>query len=365
MTGAGDAAMSFGQEAASSSSRGNCQSESEGREMLKRIVVCILAVVVIFTVGCKDSGDSSGGVWNLIYEASDDVYYSALCFPDENNGWVVGFTGRILHTSDGGTTWETQDSGTSSDLQCVCFTNVQTGCIGTRDGKIGRTTDGGSSWTWQEPLETNPERVFMAVCFVGDETGWIVDNTGNILHTEDGGTTWVPQDSGTDQYLGSVYFLNSEEGWATGMRQIFHTQDGGATWAVSDPDISLHPAVAILADIYFVDSENGWIATDINASSDSAAYESGGPLLHTTDGGNTWQVQASFPQEGRLSRVRFADCDTGWIVGSDDIFYTQDGGDSWSSQSISGGLFMDISFADPLRPWVLSFDGKVYRYTTD
>jgi len=332
--------------------------------MLKRIAICILVTAAILAVGCKESGDSSGGAWNLVYEAPTDVYYSALCFPDETYGWVVGWSGRILHTSDGGSTWETQDSGTSSDLQCVCFANAQAGWIGTRDGRIGRTTNGGNSWTWQEPLESNPERVFMAVCFVDGETGWIVDNTGNILHTEDGGTTWVPQDSGTDQYLGSVYFLNSEEGWATGMRQIFHTQDGGATWAVSDPDISLHPAMAVFRDIHFVDRHSGWIATDIMLSSDSAAYETGAPLLHTTDGGKTWSVQAWLP-DWSLSGIVMTSKVTGWAPGFRSILQTTDGGESWSSQLDGGDApFVDISSADQSHPWVLSFDGKVYHYET-
>lgn len=331
--------------------------------MLKRIAICILVTAVIIAVGCKESGDSSEHSWNLVYEAPNDVYYNAICFPDEDNGWVIGYSGRILHTRDGGITWETQDSGTASDIQCMHFANDRLGWIGTRDGKIGRTTDGGASWTWEQP-EGEADGIFTAVCFVDDQTGWIMDNRGAILHTQDGGATWVPQDSSMDQCLGSVHFLDSQEGWATGLSRILHTQDGGATWTVSDPDISLHPAVAIFTDICFVDRHNGWIATDINASSDSAAYEAGAPLLHTTDGGKTWQVQASFPQEGRLSRVRFADDDTGWIVGFDNIFYTQDGGDSWSLQSISGGLFEDISFVDPLHPWVLSFEGKVYHYGT-
>ena len=335
--------------------------------MLKRIVVTILAVVAVFTVGCQESGHSSEDArakssWNLIYEAPDDVYYSALCFPDKKEGWVVGWSGRIVHTSDGGGTWETQDSSTSSDLECVRFIDERAGWIGTRDGRIGRTTNGGDSWTWQEPLESNPERVFTAICFVDDETGWIVDNMGNILHTSDGGGTWETQDSGTDQCLGSVYFLNSEEGWATGLRQILHTSDGGNTWTVSNAGLSLHPAVALFRDIYFVDSHNGWIATDIMASSDSAAYETGAPLLHTTDGGKTWYVQAWLPDWSLSEIVMTSEC-TGWAAGFRSILQTTDAGESWSSQLDSGDApFVDISPVDRSHPWALSFDGKVYRY---
>ncbi|MBN2099174.1 MAG: hypothetical protein JW753_06220 [Dehalococcoidia bacterium] len=332
--------------------------------MLRRIVFSILAVVMVFAAGCKQSSDSSEGAWNLVYEAPDDVYYSALCFPDENNGWVVGWSGRILRTSDGGSAWETLDSGTTADLQCVCFVDDRAGWIGTRDGKIGCTTDSGASWTWEQP-QGEADRIFMAMCFVDDCTGWIVDNRGGILHTEDGGATWLPQDSCADWCISSVQFLDHEQGWATGTGGILHTSDGGRTWTVSKTGLLLHPLVAISQDIYFVDGNSGWITTDIMASSDLAAYEAGAPLFHTTDGGKTWQVQASFLHEGHLSRVRFVDHNAGWVLGLDNLYYTQNGGGSWSSQPISGGLFEDISFADPLHPWVLSFEGKVYHYETD
>ena len=34
-----------------------------------------------------------------------------MCFPDQNNGWLVGKNGTIVHTADGGKSWSLQDSG--------------------------------------------------------------------------------------------------------------------------------------------------------------------------------------------------------------------------------------------------------------
>jgi photosystem II stability/assembly factor-like uncharacterized protein len=40
-------------------------------------------------------------------------------FVDANNGWAVGGTGTILHTSNGGTIWEGQASPTVENLYAV------------------------------------------------------------------------------------------------------------------------------------------------------------------------------------------------------------------------------------------------------
>lgn len=54
-----------------------------------------------------------------------------VSFTDANTGTVVGydgfFIGAILHTIDGGVTWEAQSSGTIRNLRGVSFTDATTG----------------------------------------------------------------------------------------------------------------------------------------------------------------------------------------------------------------------------------------------
>jgi photosystem II stability/assembly factor-like uncharacterized protein len=61
-----------------------------------------------------------------------------------------------------------------------------------------------------------------------------------------------------------------------------------------------------LHNIFFVDDKQGWIV----------AHQSGA-VLHTTDGGASWQVQARLG-EGFLESIHFVDARNGgrlWIVG--------------------------------------------------
>src|SRR5262245_23019840 len=69
---------------------------------------------------------------------------------DANVGIVVGDSGTILRTEDGGATWVSQTSGTSSTLRGVSFVNATTGTIVGDTGVILRTTNAGATWVRQQ-----------------------------------------------------------------------------------------------------------------------------------------------------------------------------------------------------------------------
>ena len=64
-------------------------------------------------------------------------------FPHTDTGYVVGDTGTILKTIDGGTTWIAQTSGTDNSLYAVSFADVSTGYAVGASGTILKTTNGG------------------------------------------------------------------------------------------------------------------------------------------------------------------------------------------------------------------------------
>ena len=64
-----------------------------------------------------------------------------VSFVDENNGVVVG--GAILRTTNGGTTWVPETSGTESSLVDISFPDTGHATAVGEDGTILRWTDGG------------------------------------------------------------------------------------------------------------------------------------------------------------------------------------------------------------------------------
>lgn len=135
-----------------------------------------------------------------------------LDFVNDDNGWIVGTQGTILHTSDGGKSWALQGSGTNATLYHVDFRNSRTGWAVGERGTILRTVDGGANWlTVNAPVRST----LLSVMFVDDDEGWTVGRGGVILRSGDGGRTWLQQESRTKQNLYAL-FINKKNGWAVG-----------------------------------------------------------------------------------------------------------------------------------------------------
>jgi photosystem II stability/assembly factor-like uncharacterized protein len=85
---------------------------------------------------------TDGGLnWSTVFY---DQALEGVAFPATDSGFAVGFGGRILHTTDMGTTWTDQISGTPANLNDVSLvSDALTGVIAGEGGTILRTTNGG------------------------------------------------------------------------------------------------------------------------------------------------------------------------------------------------------------------------------
>src|SRR5260370_541538 len=54
-------------------------------------------------------------VWN--YALGDANNNTGVSFPDSMHGWIVGLGGKVLHTADGGVTWQGQNAGINAGGQ--------------------------------------------------------------------------------------------------------------------------------------------------------------------------------------------------------------------------------------------------------
>lgn len=68
---------------------------------------------------------------------------------DGQRGWAVGYDGTIVHTRDGGTSWQDQASGTRASLNSITFTADGQRGWAVGYGTILHTADGGKSWQEQ------------------------------------------------------------------------------------------------------------------------------------------------------------------------------------------------------------------------
>ena len=115
---------------------------------------------------------------------------NGVSFVDENNGWVVGASGTILHTTNGGRGWSLQFCGTTRNLFSAVFLDASRGWIVGENGTIVKTNDGGATWSAQASGTTNN---LNSIFFTDYNTGYAVGDNGTILKTSDGGTVGITE----------------------------------------------------------------------------------------------------------------------------------------------------------------------------
>lgn len=254
---------------------------------------------------------------NVMNQAQDWVikdytWLNSVFFVNNTTGWVVGDHGKILKTTDGGTTWQTQNSGTAQQLESVFFLNATTGYICGEAGQIRKTTDGGNTWA---DRYLGYSQICHSIHFVSENVGWVGTYYG-IYKTTDGGLNWVNQYWQTR--VRSLYFTDENHGWAAFEVGVFkRTTDGGTTWLNAT---TLNAGTFM--SVYFIDNNNGWIAGHADC------------LRKTTDGGINWiNIDNGFSGYGYFM-VKFINTMTGWLVGTSGlVLKTTDGGITWNQQS--------------------------------
>lgn len=291
----------------------------------------------------------NGGVnWSTLHYAPGWLH--GMSFTDSLNGWIVGERGLIQHTPDGGETWETQVTtppGLANYYYDIFFLNSQIGWVVGGGGIILKTIDGGQDWNL---LSKGTQANLFATEFIGNR-GWSVGQKGTILATTNGGDTWQQQEVPTQETLNGVDFVDSRTGWAVGNRGvILHTDNAGRTWVSQYSSIVSH----ILA-LQFIDDKNGW------------AVGGGGNILKTANGGEDWIVQYHDSSTAFYSVFFLSDLE-GWVAGYEKLLHTTDGGVSWEKPSNfadgMGIVFRDICFLDPQKGFALT-DPSVLFYTND
>jgi predicted CXXCH cytochrome family protein len=286
-------------------------------------LLTVLAVAALLPIGLALAAVSTAPVgqrdWYWQNPLPQGNALGAVVTVGASDAWAVGGPGVVLHTSDRGAVWESQDPGTAQTLNAVAFADPSTGWVVGDGGTIRATVDRGSSWTTQT-AGTSADLHGVAVSADGSR-GWVVGDAGTILGTSDGGATWVPQTSSTSERLTAVSTVGDGRVWAVGDNGTMkRTVDGGATWT----DVTV-PGAARLNGVTFVDALTGWVSGEAVGG---AAF-----LRKTTDGGLTWAVQA-VPTTRSLYGVTFVSATTGWVVGDGGtILRTSDGGDTWTDQS--------------------------------
>ena len=292
--------------------------------------------------------------------SSVTVNLNSSSFVNQNIGWVVGDSGTILYTSDGGINWEGQTISYANPLLSVSFCDEFNGWVVGDNGIILKTTNQGNDWDRFYNDTSINIRNFKVECISLTTTVVLRDSfTGDfhqetkIWKTSDNGETWEdisPYENGFS-FLKDFSFTSAENGWACGVGgapngyQIHSTTNGGTSW---NTKYFNYPTLWSMQKILFKNTSEGW-ATDWDT------------LYYTSDGGEIWNVSGVPNFNDLTDIVMFGSVGyASRLIGK--IKKTTDFGNTWIEQSTAPDNFVtDIEFINENVGWAVGWNGMIYK----
>lgn len=299
-------------------------------------------------------------------------------FVDRLTGFIVGYHGTVLRTTDG-ENWERLDISVMPDPapQLWAVTSDEAGKVyvgggGVPDGSGGvlwRSTDLGASW---EDISMEPEFDIVELYFTDASTLYAIGDSGNVgwVHqgrqavirkSTDAGLTWhtvANEASRTAPGLGvcmrDIQFPSRDTGWAVGEHaMLLRSVDGGESWQYLDTWSRID-----LYGLHFFSGAEGFV------------YGEGSWMPHTMNGGITWDTLVH--NHGYISDDDFVSPDLGFACNRG-IERTTDRGYTWTWDVIetldpahpnATPQFRAMTFSDPLHGWAVGDNGVIYRTTS-
>ena len=220
-----------------------------------------------------------------------DVNLFGVAAVSPSEAWTVGDLGTVLHTKDGGSSWDklTLDAATYADenvpdriLNAVVFTSPSEGWIGGEFATLLRTHDGGATWTGTRQISGAPNDLYLFNVAAGGGSAAAVGLAGGVLVANADGSEWTSHSIDTTAGLFTISW-QGQRGVAAGDRGVLYvTSDGGATW--TEPK---RPKLF------------NWIAgTTFASGQNELAVGEGGLILRSEDAGATWT--AATPTEQKV-----------------------------------------------------------------
>lgn len=154
---------------------------------------------------------------------------TAVYFVDDKNGWAVGHDAAILHTADGGKTWELQNFHPELEKPFldVLFLDASTGFAVGAYGLFFKTGDGGKTWSEADAPSVRGEELHLnSITRLGNGNLFIAGEQGTLGLSADNGATWEKLASPYEASLFGALPVGDKGALIYGLRgNVYITQD--------------------------------------------------------------------------------------------------------------------------------------------
>ena len=280
---------------------------------------------------------------------------------DPNYGWLCGFEGKVIRTTDRGKTWQGSIVPGADQLESICFPDKMIGYVSGMSiygyGAIYKSVDGGA--TWREITDPRRRTLLWGNYFLDKNNGIVVGGScgyyQQFFRTKDGGKTWSLFEDNTfsNTSLSDVELHDDGTGVAVSSGHLWRTSDGGYNWQ----EFNITGREDWQEDLHISGST---ILVPYSIGCDGNLRDGG--IRITPDYGNTW---SEFSTGNSMFGAWLMDSRHGWACGhSAALYYTSDTGINWELRNcgIDGNdVLDDFWFIDDTTGFVC---GKsVYRYS--
>lgn len=315
-----------------------------------RILPPVLALL-FFAFACQKEETTSLAVFREIASpVADD--FSSIWMLDSLQGVAVGGKawerGFILSTGDGGQTW-TLDTLLKRKMECVMFDAGGQSYVCGQDFALVRPIGMGSwlefrlNYQWNKGCYFPDDRHGVMVngasyrlgqaLIFGNDAFWKLDTTQEFPNA-----------------LADVWFSDSLSVHAVGMGWVMRSADAGRSWKRLDITGDFFQAVQ------FPTPSIGYICG------------SGGTILKTSNGGQSWEEIRKGGSMGKRNQpfraLWFVNAEEGYVVGDSGIFWqTENGGATWQQvlQASEDVDFTDV-FALGRQGWAVAKGGRIFYF---
>jgi photosystem II stability/assembly factor-like uncharacterized protein len=224
---------------------------------------------------------------------------------DKLNLWVAGENSALLYSKDGGSTWTSVNVSSIPSTTFNAITSFGTSslwavgaavdtALADTVGLVFHSSDAGTTWTRQESGSLFPGKFFDVSA--GDDSIVYIAGSNSVLRSSNGGKTWQYMLNVPNRNMNGICAVDVSNIWAVGDRDgVFHSTSGGAKWDTVRPSLKGFRLMGVtVADVNRI-----WIVGTPSAGTGK------GSIIYSRNAGDTWFIENS-PVEVGFRRVSFA-----------------------------------------------------------